>query len=273
MCEKRDVTRRSSLNGARRNCRFNERPFVVEIGRRLAGHLEAERVHLPPGVVELRGQHVAVGHVGIVADEPLVEHAEVVARLQLRIEVDFAAEDPGQFHGDLGVGPAGRHRREQRVLLAVDLAAHRHLFETLFIVDERGVEHRRRGGAVHLQELIVVDVIFEAAEPAVGTVHHLVWIPGPQPAGIEHRTHRLHERMGRVARHLVRRQQTGERRVAGHLVFNDTDVRLQEDVRAVCRGGQRRFLEPAPGQTDQAEDENRTDTPTHAHKPSSVTHT
>ena len=104
--------------------------------------------------------------------------------------------------------------------------------------------------AGHLQVLIVVDVIFEAAEPAVGTVHHLVWIPGPQPAGIEHRTHRLDERMRRIPRDVVRGEQTGKRRVAGHRILDDPGCRLQEDVRTVWSpGGQRRFFEPAPGQT------------------------
>ena len=251
-----------------------QRPALgVVVPRVFAGHLEPIGGEVAPVVVERGREHVAVGHLDLVAhhrlvEQLLVEQLEVVAGLQFGVEVDLAREHLGHRHREPDAPAPGVHRGRQRVVLAVDRAPHGDLVALLLVVDEGRLEAGLGVGAADdLQVLVVVHVVLEPAEPVVAVVDELVGVVDLQVARIEDRAHRLDERVGRIAQ-VVRGQQRRERGVADHLVLDNPDVGHEMDIGAGGVLGQGRFdVSAAASRENDQESERRHQSQLFSHAP------
>ena len=95
----------------------------VVVGGLPAGRLEAERAEQPSGVGEPRRDDVAVADARAVAQHLLEDDFDDVARLQVAVEVDVAAEQLGDpdRQADVLAGPL--ERGDERRVIAIDVAA------------------------------------------------------------------------------------------------------------------------------------------------------
>ena len=93
--------RGSNFSGDFRKKRFSERPVLVVIRRRAAVGREANALQLAAVVDELRGEDRAVSRQLAFARVALDQHAEVIARLQIGIEIDLAREHIGHAEREL----------------------------------------------------------------------------------------------------------------------------------------------------------------------------
>ena len=119
------MMRGSNLSGEARKKRRSDKPGGIVVGGTAAGRLEAERAEQPSGVGEPRRHDVAVADARPVPQDLLEHHLDDVAGLQVAVEIDVAAEQLGDPDGQADVLAGPLERRDERRVLAVDLAADR----------------------------------------------------------------------------------------------------------------------------------------------------
>ncbi len=195
-----------------------------------ARRLEAERAEQPAGVGHPRRDDVAVADADAVAQHLLEHHFDRVAGLQVAVEVDVAAEQLGDRHGEADVLAGPIERGDQRRMVAVDVAADRHQRRFAPVGHDlggepgrgaglaapRGLARRsagvgRRDGGQHLQEPIGVDAVGQLADAAVRAERQRVGVAGAELARAERRFDDVEERLAIAGGDLMALEQRGER--------------------------------------------------------------
>ena len=96
-------------------------------------------------MLKVGGHDVAVPDARALAQHLFEDDLEMVTRLHVVVEVDVAREDVGQRNRERDVLAGSGHRRDERGVLAIDLAADGH--EPAFLSIRRNL-HCVRGGGV-----------------------------------------------------------------------------------------------------------------------------
>ncbi len=205
----------------------SQRPALhVVVGRLAARHREPDGLQDAALVRELGGEHGAVRRRTPLARDPLERHDEAVAGLEVRVEVDLPFEDVGQLQRQIGPLARRVHGLEERRGLLRDLAARdrrrtllpvRHHFNGQFL----GLPV---GGAEDAQEAILVDLVLEAADEAVGRALEQIGMIGLETARVEDRPREGHESRHQIGAEPQRGEQRSERGVPRHPAGNRLDL-------------------------------------------------
>jgi hypothetical protein len=157
------------------------------------------------------------------------------------LKVDLAAEDVGERQRQLHVLAGALHRREQRRMLRVDLAADGD--DARFLLEGHDLRIHHLGtvavAADDPEEPVGVDLVLELAEEPVEREDQPVGPIGTELTRIEDGARGADDRLDQVSRELMLPQQAVEGGVPGNAGFEDRGLGRQHDIGA-DRGAARR---------------------------------
>src|SRR5205823_4078562 len=157
---------------------------------------ETRRAKRTPSVVELGGEYRSVPGEDFrlarctarqVAVLLFDKKLEAIARLEIDVEIDLAAEDIGQAQRKIDGLTRRFHRRKERWRAAIDRAADD--VERARFLDRDDFGDKRRGGARarNAQETVAVDLVFESLQRAIDLLLDSIRLSLPDLSRIEHR--------------------------------------------------------------------------------------
>ena len=212
-----------------------ERPsiLVVVVGLPGRGIGPAERlVFLAVGNKARREDCAVAGELSLARG--LLEHRfEIVSGLQVRIEVDGAAEDVRQRQCELDCLAGRRDRGDQRGMRSVDRGTHR--LDRRFLFDREDTRFQLRGaikvGIDDAKQTVRVDLVVELAQGAVNRANQPIGAIGAEVARIENVPRGRHRCPHEVGGEIVRAQQAVERGITRNARVDRLDLAVQDDVR------------------------------------------
>jgi hypothetical protein len=161
----------------------------------------------------------------------LDQQLEPVARLQVGVEVDVAAEHVGEREREIDRLAGGVHRRHQRRGLAIDAALHG--LDLTRLLDRENVDpeiHVIHVLASHPQQPIAVDFVVEAFQRAVEPLVEAIGLVAPQLSQIEDRGSALDDGLDVGDGDVLRVKQRGERRARHDAGGDRREISGQHDV-------------------------------------------
>jgi hypothetical protein len=182
----------------------------------------------------------------IVAVLLLDRQLEPIAGLDLRVEIDFAAEDLGERQRQVDRFAGGVHRGDERRRVPIDLSHHDLDAARLGNRHEGRGERRVRGGIrpVDAEKAIAVDFVLETADGARQRLREPVRLIDTDLAQFEHGGHLGHD-VGRFCGDdLVRVENRRERPARRNARRDGRRIRRQRDIASGrtdgrARGGRR----------------------------------
>ena len=221
---------RLKLQRRREEEAFHRDAALVEVSGRAVLGREAHGANAPAVVHELRGEDRPVPAEGMVCAVLLFDgELELIAGLQLGVEIDLAAEDLCERERQLDRLAGRVHRRHERGRGAIDAAAHH--------VEAAGLRNGHHAGVQlgalnvrHEQKAIGVDFVLKLPQRAVERPFDPVRMSRANLARVEYRGGLGDDFRDLVDSETLRAQQRCERRPGGHARRHDRRVARQRDV-------------------------------------------